>query len=295
MNASEFKYFQFQFSSFNQAQEKVIPLVDKDANLIVSFPPGSGKTVVAEACFGYHLKTGDKNVAYVCPLKSLANQKLSEWGSSFKEYKPFLISGDSNIKLDDVRDSRLGIFTAESFDSAIRRRDRFFRNLSCVCYDEAHLIGDSERGGAYESSIITLSECCPDTRFVLLSGTLPNAKEIARWIKSLTGKETVLAVSDWRPVKFDMKFHYVKKYSEIEKVLELLKEYRDSKTIVFVHSKITGKMICDKLKENKIRHVYHNATLSENKRHHIESLFSDKYSGIDVIVATSTLAAGVNI
>jgi len=295
MNTSEFKYFQFPFVSFNQAQNKVIPLVDKGANLVVSFPPGAGKTVIAEACFGYHLKTGDKNVAYICPLKSLANQKLMEWESSFMEYKPFLISGDSNTNLDEVRDSRLGVFTAESFDSALRRRDKFFRELSCVCLDEAHLIGDDGRGGAYESAIISFSECCPDTRFVLLSGTLPNAKELARWIKSLTGKETVLAVSDWRPVKFGIKFHYVKKYSEIEKVLELLKEYRGSKTIVFVHSKITGKMICDKLKEKKIRHVYHNATLSENKRHHIEALFSDKYSGIDVIVATSTLAAGVNI
>lgn len=295
MNTIDFKYFSFPFSSFNQAQKKVIPLIDKGANLVVSFPPGAGKTVIAEACFGYHLKTGDKNVAYICPLKSLANQKLREWETSFKEFKPFLISGDSNTNLDDVRDSRIGIFTAESFDSAIRRRDKFFRNLSCVCYDEAHLIGDDGRGGAYESSIINLSDISSDTRLVLLSGTLPNAKEIARWIKSLTGKETVLAVSDWRPVKFGIEFHYVKKYSEIEKVLELVKEYKYSKTIVFVHSKITGKIICDKLKEKKISHVYHNATLPENKRKHIESLFSDKYSGIDVIVATSTLAAGVNI
>lgn len=295
MKTSDFKYFDFPFIEFNKAQNKVMPLIDKGSDLVVSFPPGAGKTVIAEACFGYHLKTSDKKVAYVCPLRSLANQKVQDWSLSFKEYDPFLISGDSHESLDDTDSKRLGVFTAESFDSALREKHLFFNSLSCVCFDEVHLLGDPERGGAYESAIMTLTRDYPHIRLVLLSGTLTNARDIAKWIKSLTNKETALAVSDWRPIQFTMNFHYVEKWTEINKVVELLKNYKDTKTIVFVHSKLTGKAICDKLKEKKIRHVFHNANLPENKRKHIENLFSDKYSGVDVIVATSTLAAGVNL
>jgi len=296
MKTSEFKYLNFPFVEFNTAQRKVIPLVTQDKNLIVSFPPGTGKTVIAEACFAYHLKTSDKNMIYVSPLKALANQKFSDWSNSFKDFGLFVISGDTDTKLSEVENKRLGLFTVESLDSCLRKpKDEFIKNVGCVCFDEAHLIGDESRGGAYESAIINVVRTCPEARLVLLSGTLSNAKEVAKWIKFITQKETALAVTDWRPIEFGFKYHYVERYSEIKKVVELLRTYKNSKTIVFVHSKITGKLICDDLKKAKIRHVYHNGSLPESKRKHIEALFSDKYSTIDVIVATSTLAAGINI
>ena len=180
---SLFKYFNFPFETFNPAQSKVIPYVEKDSNLIISFYPGTGKTAIAEACFGYHLKSLEQTVAYISPLRSLANQKLKDWKISFKEYKPFLISSDSKIRIEEITDNRLGLFTAESFDSAIRRNSNFIKNLGCVCYDEAHLIGDQKRGLAYETSIIKMSD--KDVRFVLLSGTLTNSKELAKWLKNI--------------------------------------------------------------------------------------------------------------
>lgn len=295
MLTKDFKYFSFKFDEFNKAQQKVIPFIEKNQNMVISFPPGTGKTVIAEACFAYHLKTSSNKVAYICPLRSLASQKFTDWQQDFKEFSPFMISGDSETELDDCDDKRLGIFTAESFDLNLRKNHVFFKKLDCVCLDEVHLLGDESRGCVYESILMSLTKNYPNIRLVLLSGTLSNAREVARWIKYLSNRETILAVSDWRPIDFKIKYHYVKQYKEIDKTLELLKEYKNSKTIVFVHSKITGKLICDKLKEKKIRHVFHNGSLQERKRKNMEELFSDKYSGVDVIVATSTLAAGVNI
>lgn len=294
MKTKDFPYLSFPFSDFNQSQSMAIPLIVKDCNIIVSFPPATGKTAIAEAAFAYSL-TKNKKVAYVCPLKALANQKKEEWDKLFSSYKSVVISGDSGNRIEDFQDSHIFIFTSESFDSSLRSKQKLFKDFDCVCFDEAHLIGDEDRGTAYESSIMRITSVNKDCRLLLLSGTLSNAREVAKWIKLLNGKETRLCASDWRPIEFSLNFHYVEKYEEIEEVIKLLRLYIGSKTIVFVHSKILGKKICDSLRKEKIRHAFHNANLTEHKRKTIESLFSEKYSNIDVLVTTSTLSAGVNL
>lgn len=293
MKTSEFQYFRFPFYEFNKVQAKVIPLIPNGNNLVVSFKPGTGKTAIAEACFGYHLSQDKSRVAYVCPLKALANQKLESWKQSFRNYGVSVISGDSHTELDDIGSNRIVIFTSESFDSCMRRKHEVMTSFSCVCFDEAHLIGDPSRGTAYESAIIAASQT--GSRLILLSGTMANAKTIAKWIKLITKRDTNLCVSDWSPNDIKVNFHYVSRYEEIRKVLALLDAYKNTKTIVFVHSKVVGKKILQALKEKKIRAAFHNSTLSNGKRKRMEDLFTDIYSGIDVIVATSTLAAGVNL
>jgi replicative superfamily II helicase len=41
--------------------------------------------------------------------------------------------------------------------------------------------------------------------------------------------------------------------------------------------------------------VFHNASLSAAKRRKIEEVFGDANSGLNVLVSTSTLGAGVNL
>jgi len=289
MKTSDFPYLQFPFYEFNPVQSKVIPLIEKDGNLIVSFKPGTGKTVIAEACFAYHLNTSDKKVAYICPFRALANQKFESWKEKFHGYGIKVISGDSDTSIRDVGEKdRILIFTTESFDMQVKDCHEY----SCICFDEGHLVGDPERGKSYESAVIKAAEA---SRIILLSGTLSNAKDLAKWIKTVSGKPTYCCESKWTPNKFDVRYHYVERYKEIETAVKLVREYKNTKTIIFVHSKLVGKSVMDELKKSKIRAVFHNSTLPEGKRKRYEDLFENIYSGIDVIVATSTLAAGVNL
>jgi superfamily II helicase len=67
------------------------------------------------------------------------------------------------------------------------------------------------------------------------------------------------------------------------------------KTIVFVHSKITGKEIIKRLRSMGIRALFHNASVRPAIRAKMEAAFNDKMSGLNVLVSTSTLGAGVNV
>lgn len=290
MRTQDFPYLKFPYYEFNPVQSKVIPLVDKDGNLVVSFRPGTGKTAIAEACFAYHLSVSDKRVAYVCPFRALASQKFELWKDTFKGYGIKVISSDSQTSVSDLRETdRIIIFTTESFDMHLKDCSEY----SCVCFDEGHLIADAERGRSYESSIIKAAEA--GSRIIFLSGTISNTKEIAKWIKEISGKQTFCCESQWVPNRFDVKYHYVERYKEVETAVRLASEYKNTKTIIFVHSKLVGKQVLDALKGKKIKAVFHNSTLPEGKRKRYEELFENIYSGIDVIVATSTLAAGVNL
>ncbi len=54
-----------------------------------------------------------------------------------------------------------------------------------VVLDEAHYLGDSERGVVWEEVIIYLP---PRVRLLLLSATVENAEQLARWLEFVRGE-----------------------------------------------------------------------------------------------------------
>jgi replicative superfamily II helicase len=80
-------------------------------------------------------------------------------------------------------------------------------------------------------------------------------------------------------------------------VLELIKDHHLEKMVVFVHSKVTGKKIIKKILGLKlpVKCAFHNSSLLKNKRKEIENKFRDPHSGLNILVSTSTLSAGVNL
>ncbi len=63
--------------------------------------------------------------------------------------------------------------------------------------DEAHYLGDSERGVVWEEVIIYLP---PRVRLLLLSATVENAEQLARWLEFVRGEGCATVFSDERPV-----------------------------------------------------------------------------------------------
>jgi len=198
----------------------------------------------------------------------------------------------------DHLEGRLSITTSESFDAKTRsvHYADWLASLECVVFDEAHLLGDKHRGSSVEASMIRLTKINPTARLILLSATMGNAMEVAKWVKSLNGKVTKCVKSDWRPSKVNIEFIPVDGSDEkIDEAVRVAAEASMKKTVVFVHSKITGAKIVKLLRAKGVRAVFHNASVPSAKRRKIETAFNDKMSGMNVLVSTSTLSAGVNI
>jgi replicative superfamily II helicase len=300
MRTTAVPYYRPPFAEYNVAQAAVVPFLDKDMNIVVSFATAVGKTVLAECCFAYHLsEDSDCRCAYVCPYKSLGAEKFKDWTTDpqLSNYGVVLGTGDSPMGVSEHLAGRLSITTSESFDAKTRSEHyaEWIQSLECVVFDEAHLIGDRHRGSAVEASMIRLTRINPGARLVLLSATMGNAMDIAKWVKSLNGKQTKCVTSDWRPSKVDIEFIPVTADSKVEEAVKEAAKASTKKTVVFVHSKITGALVVKLLRGMGVRAVFHNASVPVGKRRKIEAAFNDRMSGLNVLVSTSTLSAGVNI
>ena len=299
MHTSDFPYYQPSFLEYNPVQSAVIPFICDDVNVVAAFATASGKTVLASCAFAYHLGTSTEcRAVYVCPFRSLSEEKFREWKNDpqISKFGITISTGDHAVSMSEFMKSRLTIITAESFDSKMRNPSyrSWAESISCAVFDESHVLGD--RNGAIETSLMRLTAVNQQTRVFLLSATLGNAMEIARWLKKLNGKPTKCFTSEWRPTKIKTEIHVVEDGHEakIEEAAKLA-SVSVGKTIVFVHSKITGKEICQRLRKAGVRSAFHNASLSLGVRNKIEAAFSNQYSGLNVLVSTSTLGVGVNL
>jgi len=268
-------------------------------NLVISFATATGKTVLAEGAMAYHLSnSATSRVAYICPFKSLASEKFKSWTGEPQLSKHGVVLWSSDSNEDGRGNERLIVATLESFDLKTRSDhwEAWIDSLDCVVFDEAHIIGDEGRGGAVESAMMRLTQKKPSVRIILLSATMGNATEIAKWVKSLNGKQTKCITSSWRPTEVKIEYHLVSGYSDkVDKAVELAEMASSRKTLVFVHSKVTGSELVKRLRGRGVRSVFHNASLSGAKRRQIETVFNEPTSGLNVVISTSTLGAGVNM
>lgn len=301
MKVSEFPYYQPPFPSYNEAQASAIPYLDKDVNVVVSFATAVGKTVLAECAFAYQLKADPtSSVVYVCPSKALAEERVRDWSDNIQlsQYGIAEETSDSDTRMTDDFSKRIVVATIEAFDAKTRSENwqAWIKRLKCATFDESHLIGDKSRGSALEAAITRFTAINADCRLLLLSATMSNTLELAKWIKSLNGKPTKSVVSTWRPTKIITQHHLVADSRERDsKAIELALKSKDSKTIVFVHSKRVGQDIAKRIKKAGTRAVFHCASVPRKKRAKIEQSFDSRTSGLNVIVATSTLSMGINL
>jgi replicative superfamily II helicase len=294
VKVSEYQWYRPDFCEYNESQSAVVPFCDQDLNLVVCFGTAAGKTAIAECCFGFHVANGGK-VAYLAPYRSLCQEKYEKW-----ENDPHFIgagvgirTGEHRTDEDDFEKSGLVVMTTEAFDSRTRSQAaaEWTKSLSCVVFDEAHVIGEHPRGMAIEAAMMRLTAVNPGCRLVLLSATMDNAIEVAKWVKSLNAKPTKCFISGWRPGSISLDVHEAS--DKLAKVVDLVSG-TTSKTIVFVHSKQVGKDLMQRLRRKGVMTAFHNASVPKGKRARIEKAF-DEVDGFKVLISTSTLGAGVNL
>src|SRR3989338_5147089 len=162
----------------NPVQEEALSqgLLD-GANIVVSSPTGSGKTLIAEIAALNTIRRG-KKVIYTCPLRALATEQYNNFKSSHESTA--LSIGDF-----DSHDSQLGRYdwvctTFEKLDSMLRKKEPWIKQCGLLIVDEIHEI-DSDRGPTLEVMISRIKHFLPEVQILGLIATIPNTIEIAKW------------------------------------------------------------------------------------------------------------------
>lgn len=153
-------------------------------DVLVTAPTGTGKTAIALYVITKNLEEGKKTF-YTTPLKALSNEKFRNFQKIYGEENVGLITGDTKIN----KDAPIVIMTTEVYRNMIfgerfNEHNPILDNLKTVVFDELHYLGDMDRGGVWEQSIILSN---PKTQLLSLSATVGNNEDVARWMAKSRG------------------------------------------------------------------------------------------------------------
>lgn len=178
-------------------------ILEPDRNLLITLPAGTGKTLLGELALLRSLGRAPGLVCYIAPYVALGRQvadrirrhapadvRIHRLVGAYKEPGP----------LDPENYPQVLVATPERFDAMMRYRPELLSFIRCVVFDEAHMIGNGQRGVRLEGILtrMRLAALRGDhvPRFVLLSAVLSNAEALANWI----GIEHADVVrGTWRP------------------------------------------------------------------------------------------------
>ncbi len=170
-------------------------------DVLVTAPTGSGKTWIAREEIRRLLEQG-KRAWYTTPLKALTNSKYTEFSKEFGAENVGILTGDRK----ENHNAPLIVGTTEIYRNqlfdALRSGEQVGTDF--VILDEAHYMADEDRGHVWEEAIILTP---PRIRLLLLSATIGNADEFARWIEEVRGSRVrVINRAGSRPVELRAAF-----------------------------------------------------------------------------------------
>jgi superfamily II RNA helicase len=167
------------------------------ADCLVAAPTGAGKTWIAVEAIRRLQKAGPEpgRAWYASPLKALTNSKYIEFGRIFGPDRVGILTGDRK----ENADAPIIVGTTEILRNQLY--DAMHQGLvlgtDFVVLDEAHFLGDEDRGVVWEEVMIYLPTRIP---LLLLSATIGNAEQIAAWLTTIRGRRCRVVRAHQRPV-----------------------------------------------------------------------------------------------
>ncbi|WP_184729155.1 DEAD/DEAH box helicase [Saccharopolyspora phatthalungensis] len=191
------------------AQEEALMEVVTGANLILSTPTGSGKSLVATGAHFTALAAGKRSF-YTAPIKALVSEKFFSLVDVFGADNVGMMTGDSSVNAD----APIICCTAEILANiALRDGDR--ADVDQVVMDEFHFYSEPDRGWAWQVPLLEL----PRTQFVLMSATLGDVGFFQQDLTRRTGRETAVVTSAERPIPLTFRYAKTSLHETIEELL----------------------------------------------------------------------------
>ncbi|HET9897047.1 MAG TPA: DUF3516 domain-containing protein [Streptosporangiaceae bacterium] len=178
-------------------QDDALIEIVSGANVILSTPTGSGKSLVATAAHFVALARGDRSF-YTAPIKALVSEKFFALCDIFGPASVGMMTGDGTVN----GDAPIICCTAEVLAN-LALREGAGADVSLVIMDEFHYYADPDRGWAWQVPLLEL----PKAQFLLMSATLGDVTRFEADLTRRTGRPTATIKSVERPVP--LLFRYV--------------------------------------------------------------------------------------
>lgn len=164
------------------------------SDVLVTAPTGAGKTYIAIKAIERQFAAKGRSW-YASPLKALSNAKYQEFSEIFGEVNVGILTGDRKENPHaPIIVGTTEILRNQLYDTMHRGEDL---PVDLVVLDEAHYLGDEDRGVVWEEVLIYLPS---RANLLMLSATIQNAQEICDWLGWLREKPCSWVAAHERPV-----------------------------------------------------------------------------------------------
>ncbi|MEO0084644.1 MAG: DEAD/DEAH box helicase [candidate division WOR-3 bacterium] len=296
-------YFPFfsRFGKLTEVQEKTIPEIIAQKDVLVVSPAASGKTEAVAAPMiekALQAKLTSLAIIYISPTRALVNdlyrrlidpitylglkidRKTGDYPTINEKNLPFMI-----------------LTTPESFDSMLCRHPKIFTNLSGVILDELHLLDNTPRGDQLRILLSRLERlrasvgCKQKLSYAALSATVDDLTMANRYFPD-TNNISVVCVKNQREIEYQL-MPAGKNY--LSKLISYFLENDFRKILWFFNARSLAEGFLQTLKQKKCPYPIwvHHSSLARKEREQIEYLMTHEPRGI--LCATSTLELGIDI
>eukprot|EP01124_Arcella_intermedia_P005586 TRINITY_DN13308_c0_g2_i2.p1 TRINITY_DN13308_c0_g2~~TRINITY_DN13308_c0_g2_i2.p1 ORF type:complete len:1074 (-),score=263.52 TRINITY_DN13308_c0_g2_i2:3145-6366(-) len=287
---SEFEdYAQLAFKGIkylNPMQSKVFESAYKsNTNLLICAPTGAGKTNVAMMAIlrevGQHYHNGilsvkDFKIIYVAPMKALASEMTSSFGSKLQPLGIIVkeLTGDMQLTKKELEETQIIVTTPEKWDVITRKSSdiALTKLVRLLIIDEVHLLNE-DRGPVIESLVARtlrqVEQSQSMIRIVGLSATLPNYKDVASFLRVDAKSGLFYFGPEYRPVPLETHFIGIKGKNEVQKRSDMdevcfskakLSVSQGNQVMIFVHSRrdtsLTAEALIDMAKDKNMADVF---------------------------------------
>ena len=191
-------------------QEEALIEIVSGANVILSAPTGSGKSLVATGAHFTALARDDRTF-YTAPVKALVSEKFFALCDIFGPDEVGMMTGDGSVN----SDAMIICCTAEVLAN-IALREGAGADIGQVVMDEFHYYADPDRGWAWQVPLIEL----PQAQFLLMSATLGDVSRFERDLTRRTGRATAVVSSATRPVPLSYSFELTPVHETVQEILD---------------------------------------------------------------------------
>ncbi|MFS0734260.1 DUF3516 domain-containing protein [Microbacterium sp. 1P10UB] len=192
------------------AQDEAVIEIVSGANVVLSTPTGTGKSLVAVAAHAASLSRGGRSY-YTAPIKALVSEKFFALVEIFGASNVGMVTGDSSVN----PDAAIICCTAEILANLALRHGAE-SDVDQVVMDEFHYYGDPDRGGAWQIPLLLLRRA----QFILMSATLGDVSAIASDLTRRTGRPTALVTGVERPVPLHFSYARTPIHETVEELLQ---------------------------------------------------------------------------
>ncbi|GAA3342500.1 DEAD/DEAH box helicase [Curtobacterium pusillum] len=192
------------------AQDEALIELVSGANVVLSTPTGTGKSLVAAGAHFAALAEGKRSY-YTAPIKALVSEKFFQLVELFGAQNVGMVTGDSSVNAD----APIVCCTAEILANLALRQGPD-ADVDVVVMDEFHYYGDPDRGWAWQVPLLVLERA----QFLLMSATLGDVTTIADDLSRRTGRPTARVTGVARPVPLSYEYVMTPVQETVERLLE---------------------------------------------------------------------------